>query len=465
MQKSIVFTDSFKDSLNVHLVFEGEPHGVKEAPKSFKGKKLESSFLPGKNLLLIGLGKKDNVQLDYYRRAAAKATKTASSFKISGIYFSLKNIQEKICVALLEGAALANYAFDKYKNKDDKMFRVKHYSFPVKAKHFSHALHNALIVCENVYMVRDLVTDNSDVVTPAYLESTARKIANKSKIRLHVLQDTKLKSMGMNLLHGVGKAGKVPPRLIILEYDGNPADTRKKIMIVGKGITFDSGGLNIKTGKSMADMRMDMAGAATVLGIIKSAADLKLKKNLIVLMPCAENLVDTRSQRPGDILESYSGQTVENDNTDAEGRLVLADALAYGTKKYKPDLVIEYSTLTGAIVAALGSHCAGMMTTSVKEGSKMFDAGMKTYERVWEMPLYEEYMEETKGDRSDLRSMNKNRYNGSIFAGAFLSKFVNGVPFIHLDVAGTAMLDEAKDYQPKDGSGFGVRLAIEFLKN
>ena len=248
MQKSILFTDSPKDSLNTILVFEGESHNIKEAPKSFKGKKLETSFLPGKSLLLVGLGKKEDVELDYYRRAGAKATKTASTFKISGVHFSIKNVQEKTCTALLEGAALANYAFDKYKNKEDKIFRIKHYSFPVKAKHFSHALHNALIVCENVYMVRDLVTDNSDVVTPAYLEKIARKISKKSKIKFHVLQDTKLKSMGMNLLHGVGKAGLVPPRLIILEYYGNPADTRKKIMFVGKGIAFDSGGLNIKVG-------------------------------------------------------------------------------------------------------------------------------------------------------------------------------------------------------------------------
>lgn len=463
--QNILFTDSPKDSLNVMLVFEGESHHIKEAPKSFRGKKLETSFLPGKHLFMVGLGKKEDIELDYYRRAAAKAVKTASTFKISGIHFLLKHPLEKNCVALLEGASLSNYVFDKYKSKEDKMFRVKHYSFPSKAKSFSHALHDTLKVCENVYLVRDLVSDNSSVVTPAYLEKTARKISNKSKIKFHVLQDVKLKSMGMNLLHGVGQAGLVPPRLIVLEYYGSPADTRKKTMFVGKGITFDSGGLNIKFGNSMKDMQMDMAGAAIVLGIIKSAADLKLKKNIIVLMPCAENLVDNKSQRPGEVIESYSGLTVENGNTDAEGRLVLADALAYGTKKYKPDLVIEYSTLTGAIVAALGSHCAGMMTTSEKLGVKMFEAGMKTYERVWEMPLFEEYLDETKGEKSDLKSMNKTKYNGSIFAGAFLSKFVNDVPFIHLDVAGTAMLDEPKDYQPKDGSGFGVRLAIEFLKN
>ncbi len=269
--------------------------------------------------------------------------------------------------------------------------------------------------------------------------------------------------MGMNLLLGVGAGSIVRPRLIEIEYRGAKT-SKEKILFVGKGVCFDSGGLNIKVGDSMKTMRMDMAGAATVLGIIKSAAELRMKKNIVVLMACVENLVDSNSYRPGDIIKSYSGLTVENLNTDAEGRLILADALSFGTKKHNPKVVVEFSTLTGSVVAALGSYCAGMMATNKEFSHKMFESGMATYERVWEFPLFEEYLDETKGERSDLKSLGKTRYNGTIFGGAFLSKFVNEKPFIHLDVAGTAMLEEPKDYSPKDGSGFGLRLAIDFLK-
>ena len=460
----LVYSDTAKGAMDVHFLYEGEKH-VQGTPKSFAGKKLETIYLSEKNLFIVGLGKKEELKLDHFRKSAARAVKTASTYKILGIHFSINNPTKENCTALLEGAMLANYSFDKYKSKDDKFFKIEKFSFPQKAHAFSKELNNALLVCKNVYLTRDLVSDSSDVVTPDLFEKLARRITSKSKskLKMKVLHEKELKKQGLDLLYGVGKAGTSKPRLIMLEYNGNKS-AKEKIMFVGKGITFDSGGLNIKTGNYMLEMRMDMAGAATVLSIIKSAAELRMKKNIVVLMPCAENLVDSTSQRPGDIIKSYSGKTVENMNTDAEGRLILADAIAYGVKKYNPKLVVEYSTLTGAIVAALGSHCAGMVSTSKEYSDKMFEAGLSTYERVWPMPLFEEYLEEVKGERSDFKSMGKTRNNGAIFGGAFLSKFTENKPFIHLDVAGTAMLDEPKDYMPKAGSGFGVRLAIRFLE-
>ncbi len=463
MPSEISFFEHARGAMEVRLVFEGDKKLFPEIPDSFTGKKLDSIFLPDKKVYVVSLGPKDGLLLDYYRRASAKAAKVASFYKIPSLHFAVHGLSAEHCVALLEGALLANYAFDKYKAAEEKTFRVKNFAFPPYAEKFSKELHDALIVCRNVFIVRDLVSENSDLVTPAYLEKAARETARKARLKVEVLQQRQLKRLGLNLITNVGNAGSSSPRLILLEYRGNPA-SKEKILLVGKGVCFDSGGLNIKTGDSMKGMRMDMAGAATVLGIMKSASELRLKKNLAGVMVCVENLVDSKSYRPGDIIKSYSGKTVENLNTDAEGRLILADALSFGVKKFNPKLVVEYSTLTGAVVRALGSFCAGMMATSEEYAQKMSEAGMATYERVWQLPLWEEYIEEVVGERSDFKSLNKTGNNGTIFGGAFLSKFVEEKPFIHLDVAGTAMLDEPKDYMPKDGSGFGVRLTIEFLK-
>ncbi|HLC79110.1 MAG TPA: leucyl aminopeptidase family protein [archaeon] len=453
-----------KNCLSVHFVFEGEPKLFNSIPDSFKGKKFESIFLAEKKAFVISLGQKDTVQLDYYRRAAARATKIASSYKIAEVYFSSTGLSAEQCSAIVEGALLANYSFDKYKQEQEKIFRVSRFTFPLYAKKFSYSLTDVEFVCRNVFMVRDLVSDNSNVVTSELLEKLSKDIARKNKFKITVLHEKDLKRLGMNMILSVGSASLVPPRIIILEYSGNSA-SKERALLVGKGITFDTGGLDIKFGAArMKDMRMDMAGAATVLGIMKSAAEIGMKRNLIGILACSENLVDRKSYRAGDIIKSYSGLTVENLNTDAEGRLVLGDAISYGVKKYNPKFVLEFSTLTGSIVAALGSHCAGLFSTDKALGDKMYEAGLSTYERVWPMPLFEEYLDETKGERSDLRSLGKSNYNGAIFAAAFLTKFAGGKPIVHLDVAGTATLDEAKDYMPKDGSGFGVRLAIEFLR-
>ncbi len=463
MHHEIGFSDEPKGALSLQLVFEGDRKLYAEMPDSFKGKKFDLFYLSDRKILVVSLGPKDKVILDYYRRAAAKAAKLASAYKFASVHFPMHGLSGEHCVALYEGAALANYSFDKYRSGEEKYFRVKSFVFPPYAKKFSDELNSASVACHNVALVRDLVTENSDVVTPDTLERTAKETGRKARLKVNVLHERELKRLGMNLILNVGKAGGSRPRLITLEYSGHPS-SKEKVLFVGKGVCFDSGGLNIKTGDSMLWMRMDMAGAATVLGIMKTVSELKLKKNIVGLMVCVENLVDTSSYRPGDVIKSFSGLTVENKNTDAEGRLILGDALAYGVKKFSPKVVVEFSTLTGAIVRALGTHAAGMMSTSEEHSKKMFEAGLSTYERVWELPLWEEYIEEVVGERSDLRSLGKTGNNGSIFGGAFLSKFVGETPFIHIDVAGTAMLDEPKDYMPKEGTGFGLRLAIEFLK-
>ncbi|MBI4210007.1 MAG: leucyl aminopeptidase [Candidatus Diapherotrites archaeon] len=465
MAMEILFSDDSNGMLSVQFMNEGDKRPFNSMPESFTGKKLETFYLPEKGILVIGLGKKDDFKADYYRRAAAKAAKLASSYKIHGVGFAADSLSENDAIAIVEGMLLGNYSFDKYKSDDGKFFRVRKIALPTYAKKYHESVQAVAKVCTNVHMVRDLVSDNSDVVTPDFLEKTARAIAKKNRLHITVLHEKELKRLGMNLILAVGQASAQSPRIIVLEYHGSES-SHEKVMLVGKGICFDTGGLDIKPRDSMLDMRMDMAGAATVLGIMKSAAELGLRKNIVGLLAVTENLIGEKAYRPKDIIRAYSGLTVENFDTDAEGRLVLADTLSYGARKFNPKLIVEFSTLTGSIVGTFGSHVAGMFGTgnAAEYKKKMYDAGMQTYERVWELPLFEEYLDETAGDRSDLRSLGKTRYNGAIFGAAFLTKFVGDRPFIHIDVAGTAMIDEAKDYMPKDGTGFGVRLAIEFLK-
>ncbi|MEM4390773.1 MAG: leucyl aminopeptidase [Candidatus Diapherotrites archaeon] len=465
MSEKIFFSDPTNEMLVVEFVWENENLPLQNLPASFTGKKLETILLPDKKIMVIGLGKKEEFNEDYYRRAAGKAVKAASYYKIDSVYFDLKDITERNCLLLFEGASLANYAFDKYKSEETKFFRIKKIVFPKNAENFKDALNTSALVCGNAKFVRDLVNENSNIVNPDFLEKTAEKIAKDNKLKISVLKKKELEKLGMNCILEVGKASTTSPRLIILEYYGNKS-SKDKVLFVGKGICFDSGGLDIKPRESMLEMRSDMAGAATVMALLKTAAEIKIKKNIVGIMAVTENLVDANSYRPKDIIKSYSGKTIENLDTDAEGRLILADALNYGVKNFNPNLVLEFSTLTGSVVGTFGQHCAGMFANSQANDfkTKLFESGLNTYERVWELPLFEEYIDETIGERSDFRSLGKTRYNGAIFGGAFLSQFVEKKPFIHLDIAGTAFIDEAKDYLPKDATGFGVRLIIDFLK-
>jgi leucyl aminopeptidase len=235
------------------------------------------------------------------------------------------------------------------------------------------------------------------------------------------------------------------------------------VVLVGKGVTFDSGGISIKPAQSMAEMKMDMSGAAAVIGTMQTAARLKLPLRLIGLVPATENLLGGSAMKPGDILTHYNGKTSEVDNTDAEGRLILADALSYA-ERYKPDLVIDLATLTGACVVALGQFASGMMGTAQSQMDRLKEAGERTYERVWQLPLFDEYDKLIKSNVADVKNVGP-RWAGAITAAMFLKKFIGDYPWIHLDIAGTAIIEEAQDYIPKGGSGVGVRLLIDFLRH
>ena len=258
---------------------------------------------------------------------------------------------------------------------------------------------------------------------------------------------------------GVSQGSTHPPRFLILEY-GPPA--KRPIVLVGKGVTFDSGGISIKPSAGMAEMKMDMSGAAAVIGTFEAVAQLKLPVHIIGLIPAVENLPSGSSIRPGDVLRHYNGMTSEVDNTDAEGRLILADALAYADT-FKPQAVIDLATLTGAVVVALGHHATGMMGNDRGLMKKLETAGAATYERVWELPLFDEYEKQIKSDIADVKNTG-GRWAGAITGGLFLKKFIGKYPWVHLDIAGTAILEESGNYTSKGASGVGVRLLTELLR-
>jgi len=439
----------------------------------FKAKEGESVvvFLGGnagpKRLVLVGLGEKKKANLERYRRAAATGAKRSRSFKVHSIAFELPaDLHEKkdSVFAFAEGAFLSLYRYDKYRSKDkeDKpnpeelIFCSPENSIATIA---TPVLVRAQSVCEATCLARDLQNAPANELYPETLAKAAKDSADKNGYSATVLDEFEIKELGMGGIIGVSQGSARPPRFIILEY-GN--QTKKPVVLVGKGVTFDTGGISIKPAASMAEMKMDMSGAAAVIGTFEAVARLKMRVHIVGLIPAVENMPGGNSIRPGDILRHYNKKTSEVDNTDAEGRLILADALAYA-EKFKPSAVIDLATLTGACVVALGHFATGMMGNDdvLQKALKM--AGEKTYERVWRLPMFDEYEKLIKSDVADVKNVG-GRWAGPITAAWFLRKFIGNYKWVHLDIAGTAILEENLDYMPKGGSGVGVRLLTEFLK-
>ncbi len=326
-------------------------------------------------------------------------------------------------------------------------------------------MNKKLVISEGVYYARDLINSNADEVTPQYFANCARTIAKDySHVKATILDKAHIQKEGLHLLMAVNRGSNLDPAFIILQYKGDPK-SKEHVVMVGKGITYDTGGLNLKPTGSMETMKCDMSGAAACLGAILAVARLKMKVNFSIVIPSTENGIDANSFKPGDVYKSYAGKTVEMTNSDAEGRLVLADALAYAIKKMEPTQLIDIATLTGAIEVALGSEASGLMSTDDKLAEALMKAGETTFERLWRMPLYDEYKERLKSDIADLKSWN-GRGAGANVAATFLRAFVDEkIPWAHIDIAGTAFLQEAKKYQPKYAIGVGVRLMLEYLES
>jgi leucyl aminopeptidase len=444
----------------------------------FRGEFENVTLLTGegkvKRVLLLGLGKEKDVTTEKIRKVCSFAVSQAKELKLEELSFYVQKISKisdiDVAYSIVEGVILSNYSFDKYKadkkKKQKELKKLLLFAQKINRKKANEATNKARTICENVNFVRDMVNETSDVMNPIKISEVAKEIAKKNRLKITIMDEKDLKKKGMNLMLRVGQGSRYPPRFIVIEYLGDKR-RKDKIALLGKGITFDSGGLNLKPTGYIENMKLDKAGAVTVLGIIKTLSELKTKVNVVGVMPCCENMIGPNAYKPGDIVKSYSGKTVEVVDTDAEGRLIMADALGYIEKNIKPSLIIDMATLTGSVLVAFGEYVAAMFSTKGDYAKKLFEAGQKTYERVWELPLYDEYIEEMKGDISDVKNLGYKggRYAGTITAAAFLKNFVQKTPWIHIDIAGVGWYEKQRYYIPKGGTGFGVRLLVEFLKN
>ncbi|MBW7889155.1 MAG: leucyl aminopeptidase [Bacteroidetes bacterium] len=443
----------------------------------FSGKESSSLLLFTGNrslsrLLLVGLGNAENLTLEKIRRAFALAAKKLQALTLaSGSLLLSSFVNEKLfsdydtAVAATEAIKLSLYKFDKYITKEKKDSPISQITFVHKniiSQPFQNGIRDGIILADASIHARNLCNAPGNEIYPETLAKNAQALGRQLKFSVMVFGRQKIQQLGMGGIIGVSKGSEKEPRFIILEY-GKKFQKKGTVALVGKGVTFDTGGISIKPAASMAEMKMDMSGAAAVIGTFHAAAKLKLQKHLIGLIPSVENMPSGTAVKPGDIIRHYNGKTSEVDNTDAEGRLILADALSYA-EKFHPELVIDLATLTGAVVVALGHYATGMMGNDDATMSALKIAGEKTYERVWQLPLFDEYEKLIKSDVADVKNTG-GRWGGAITAGWFLKKFIGKYKWVHLDIAGTAILESDQEYTPRGGSGVGVRLLAEFLKN
>ncbi|MFH1200364.1 MAG: leucyl aminopeptidase [Candidatus Micrarchaeota archaeon] len=444
--------------------------------KEFSGKTLQMSVVhasPASRLgfgriMLIGLGKKADISNEVLRDATGKSAvalrergaKSVASFILDGVSTS----SEQHAAAVAEAAVLSQYRFDKYKTVKEDCSELAEFFIVVSAvneKKMAAAVKASEAVANAVNHVRAVLNEPANVITPRSLAAAAKEMARQRGIKCKVLEEADMKKLGMNSLLSVSRGSREPPTFTVLEYEGR--HNARPIVIVGKGVTFDSGGISIKPSKEMDRMKFDKSGAVAVMGIMQAAADLKLPVHLIGLMPASENLPGGNASKPGDIVKAMNGKTIEILNTDAEGRLMLADALSYA-QQYKPSAVIDLATLTGAVVVALGDKAAGVLGNDEALISKLRKAGDACGERLWQLPLWKEYDEDVKSDWADVKNIGANGAAGTISGAAFLKKFAGDAPWAHLDIAGVAWTDKDKPYLVKGATGFGVRLVVQYLR-
>ncbi len=448
--------------------------------KTFEGKQgqLASAVVPkGKSglragvAIVVGLGKADELDAEAIRKACASGVRRARSEGAISISLALNDVVRGGQVDArhagqyaAEGVSLGLYRMDKYKKKDpDRREDVRRVVFGGGRASLSTLRKGVRVgqaMSEGTCYARDLINTPSNEKRPPDLAALARRMARKEGLRCRVLDEKQIQKLKMGALLAVARGSGAPPRLVVLEY--SPRGSKAKpIAFVGKGVTFDTGGISIKPSGGMENMTTDMSGAAAVLGAMLTVARLKPSVPVVGVAVLAENMVDGNATRPGDIVRAMSGTTIEIHNTDAEGRLVLADALHYTKTKYKPQCMIDLATLTGACMVALGDKVTGMYGTDDELISRVQKLGDETGDRVWHMPLFPEYGESMKGKLADLCNISGVRWGGANTAAAFLQHFSEGTPWVHLDIAGPSHTSSSQPYKPPGGTGVGVRILAE----
>jgi len=368
--------------------------------------------------------------------------------------------------AVVEGLLLGSFRFDRYKENEKESAICKVILHSAQAGALEKIVQRSQKICAAVNLSRDWAHEPANIINPLTLADRASAIAKLFNLGCTVLDEKQLDAMGAGAIVAVGKGSATPSRLIILEYPGNnPPAGAKPVVLVGKALTFDTGGYSIKDTANIQTMKYDKCGGLTVIAALRAAADLKLETPVIGIIGAAENMISGEAYRPDDIIRSLSGKTIEIISTDAEGRLVLADSLTYAQQKYQARAIIDLATLTGGVVVALGRNRAGLMSNDDRLAQQLFNAGEQTSEKLWRLPLDDEYFKLIKGDDADIKNSG-GREGHAILGGMFLKQFITeGNAWAHLDIAG--MADSPKDlpYCPKGGTGFGVRLLIQFLEN
>lgn len=422
--------------------------------------------LPSARVVLIGLGKaRRGLDAAGLRSLAATAARQAISSASLGLFLPEKTAGPEALRAIGEGVGLGAYRFTKYltgKRRPDTDLGVVEVNragraTPAEIK----ALQLGLELAGAVGLARDAVNEPPNELTPEGLAEIARGIAKRGKLKLQVLDKKGIAAAGMKLHYAVGQGSTNEPRFIHLTY--TPSKPKAKLVFVGKGLTFDSGGICIKPAAGMGEMKSDMGGAAAVLALAEAVHLLKPQVEVHVLVGAAENMPDASAYRPGDVFGSLDGKTVEIVNTDAEGRLVLADALAYA-RKLEPDLIVDAATLTGACLVALGKGCSAFYAADPKNAKRFDDAAQQAGEQFWRMPLIDELREQLKSDIADLKHTGE-RYGGSITAALFLQEFVGDTPWIHCDIAGPVLADRPRGIYPKGATGHPVLTFVSFVES
>ncbi len=435
----------------------------------FRGREGQANVLPLQGprrqaIAMVGLGDESRLDLEAWRRAAGQARHLAAAVGATRVVVACgtRAVDPPQLGAFVEGFLLAAYRFGKYKSEGETPTEVAELTFVVAAPPTESldALWRSIeITLAGVTLARDLVNEPAAVKTPTYLAGVAKKLGKEAGIEVEVWEPKRIASENLAGLVAVARGSNEEPRFLHLRYRAKGAT--RKIALVGKGITFDSGGLSLKPAKSMETMKCDMAGAAAVLGTMTAIGRLKPKVDVDAYIPITENLPGGKAQKPGDVIRFRNDKTVEVLNTDAEGRLVLADALTLAADT-KPTAIIDLATLTGACMVALGTQVAGLFANDQALADRLLALGHETGEPLWQMPLVAEYKDDIKSAVADLKNIGGG-HAGSITAALFLQEFVGTTPWVHLDIAGPAFLEKGLPYAPKGGTGFGVRTLVRYL--
>ncbi len=455
-----------------HLEESKELYSFIRNEELFKGNcgEIYSRLSPrGDNLLIVGLGEKDKLSLDSLRKASYKLGKKLMKLKIKNLGLAIPNFKDlsydKVVQAIAEGLLQSEYSFEKYLTDKKTVPTVENVYFDVmesEKENSKKAIDEIQIIMDGIFLARDLVNEPAMYMTPEALAKNAKEELIELGVDVEIFGRKEIEELGMEAFLAVSEGSEKEPQFIKMTWNGNPKD-EKKLALVGKGLTYDSGGYSIKSSNGMVTMKSDMAGSAAVIGAMKSIAMSQLKKNVVGIVAACENMLSGGAYKPGDIIGSMSGKTIEVLNTDAEGRLTLADALWYAAEVEKADEIVDLATLTGACVVALGNINTGAITNNEELMKNVKNAAELAGEPVWQLPSNDEYRELIKGDFADLKNSGRGGA-GTITAGLFLEEFVDNTPWVHLDIAGTSYQSSEKGYLPKGATGVPVKTLYNLVK-